>query len=40
MTLPLGKKYGYYTDKSGYFPVSNNIDLTDTVTPQNINTNV
>ena len=40
MTLPLGKKYGYYIDKSGYFPVSNNIDLTDTVTPQNINTNV
>ena len=40
MILPLGKKYGYYIDKNGYFPVSNNIDLTDTITPQEINTDV
>ncbi len=25
--LPLGKHYGYYIDKSVYFPISNNIDL-------------
>ncbi len=25
--LPLGKNYGYYAEKDGYFPLSNNIDL-------------
>ena len=40
MILPLGKRYGYYIDKIGYFPVSNNIDLTDSITPQEINTDV
>ena len=28
IALPLGKKYGYYAEKEGYYPVSKNIDLT------------
>ncbi|MEJ5287479.1 MAG: Outer membrane lipoprotein omp16 precursor [Candidatus Kapaibacterium sp.] len=28
IVLPLGKNYGYYAEKEGYFPISNNIDLT------------
>ncbi len=27
--LPLGKNYGYYAEKEGYFPSSSNIDLTN-----------
>jgi outer membrane protein OmpA-like peptidoglycan-associated protein len=27
IVLPLGKNYGYFTDKKGYFPISQNIDL-------------
>lgn len=27
--LPLGKNYGYFIEKEGYFPASNNIDLTN-----------
>lgn len=27
ITLPLGKNYGYYAEKEGYYPVSNSIDL-------------
>jgi outer membrane protein OmpA-like peptidoglycan-associated protein len=29
ITLPNDKKYSYYIEKDGYFPKSNNIDLTD-----------
>lgn len=25
--LPMGKLYGYYVDKMGYFPIANNLDL-------------
>lgn len=28
LVLPLGKNYGYYIDDERYFPLSNNIDLT------------
>lgn len=28
ITLPMGKNYGYFVDKPGYYPVSGNIDLT------------
>ncbi|MFN3306921.1 MAG: OmpA family protein, partial [Candidatus Kapaibacteriota bacterium] len=28
LVLPLGRNYGYYAEKSGYFPLSNNLDLT------------
>lgn len=27
ITLPLGKNYGYYAEKDGYYPVSKSIDL-------------
>jgi outer membrane protein OmpA-like peptidoglycan-associated protein len=27
IVLPLGKMYGYYINKPGYYPISNNIDL-------------
>jgi len=27
IVLPMGKIYGYYVDKSDYFPLSNNLDL-------------
>lgn len=27
ITLPLGKNYGYYAEKEGYYPVSKSIDL-------------
>ncbi len=27
ITLPLGKNYGYFAEKSGYYPASKNIDL-------------
>jgi len=31
IALPTGKNYGYYAEKQGYYPISNNIDLTDDV---------
>jgi len=31
IVLPLGKVYGYYVDQDDYFPISNSIDLRDTV---------
>lgn len=41
IVLPLGKIYGYYVDSDDYFPISNSIDLRDTINPiemkQNIN---
>ena len=30
IVLPLGKKYGYYVDKQGYYPFSANLDLRKT----------
>ncbi|MCX7909626.1 MAG: OmpA family protein [Ignavibacteria bacterium] len=27
LVLPLGKNYGYFAEKTNYFPISNNIDL-------------
>lgn len=27
--FPLGKNYGFYAEKQGYFPISKNLDLTD-----------
>jgi outer membrane protein OmpA-like peptidoglycan-associated protein len=27
MVLPLGKNYGYYIEKEGYFPLSNNVNV-------------
>ncbi len=39
ITLPLGKKYGYYVNKTGYYPVSGNIDLTKITTSIEIEKN-
>lgn len=33
IVLPLGKIYGYFVDKEGYFPISNNIDLKNNSNP-------
>ena len=30
IVLPLGKNYGYYAEKQGYYPTSSNIDLRNT----------
>ena len=30
LVLPFGEKYGFYAEKEGYLPVSENIDLADT----------
>jgi len=40
IVLPLGKIYGYYVDKDGYFPISNNIDLKNNSTPITIDSNI
>ncbi len=32
VVLPLGKRYGYYIEKEGFYPISKNIDLTKEVT--------
>ncbi len=36
ITLPLGKNYGFYVSKQEYYPVSENIDLTDEKNSRNI----
>ncbi len=33
IALPLGINYGYYAEKQGYYPISKNIDLSNTVRP-------
>ena len=40
IVLPLGKIYGYYVDKEGYFPISNNIDLKNNSKPIAIDSNI
>lgn len=40
IVLPLGKIYGYYVDKDGYFPISNNIDLKSNAKPIAIDSNI
>ena len=40
IVLPLGKIYGYYVDKDGYFPISNNIDLKNNAKPIAIDSNI
>jgi len=39
ITFQLGKKYGYYVNKSGYYPLSGNIDLTNTTSSVEIEKN-
>lgn len=40
ITLPLGKNYGYYAEKKGYYPVSWNMNLSDSMNPTNITENI
>lgn len=40
ITLPLGKNYGYYADKEGYYPVARSIDLRDTENGVDIEVNI
>ena len=40
ITLPLGKNYGYYADKEGYYPVARNIDLRETESGVDIEVNI
>lgn len=36
IVLPLGKMYGYYVEKEGYYPLSDNIDLRKNVQPTKV----
>jgi outer membrane protein OmpA-like peptidoglycan-associated protein len=36
VVLPLGKMYGYYVEKYGYYPMSDNVDLRKNLTPVKI----
>ncbi|MGB9771424.1 MAG: OmpA family protein [Candidatus Kapaibacteriota bacterium] len=40
IVLPLGKNYGYYAEKSGFFPISNNLDLRGFSKDTNITFNI
>lgn len=40
IALPLGKNYGYFAEKKGYYPVSKNIDLLGTSESKNITENI
>jgi outer membrane protein OmpA-like peptidoglycan-associated protein len=40
MVLPLGKNYGYYIEKDGYFPLSNNVNVKNINKPTSITENI
>ena len=40
LVLPLGKNYGYYIDDERYFPISNNIDLSNETKNVSIEKNI
>ena len=40
MVLPLGKNYGYYIEKEGYFPLSNNVNVKKANKPISINEDI
>ena len=40
ITVPLGKNYGYYAEKKGYYPVTNNVDLRKTKEAVNLTVNI
>ena len=40
IVLPLGKNYGYFVDNEDYFPLSNNLDLTEMESAVNLLNNV
>lgn len=40
VTLPLGKNYGYYAEKEGYYPVAKSVDLRNTTEGVDIEVNI
>lgn len=40
IVLPMGKIYGYFVEESRYFPLSNNIDLRDSMKPLALEENI
>lgn len=40
IVLPIGKQYGYFAEKTGYYPISNNINLKDVNSSANITENM
>lgn len=40
ITLPLGKNYGYYAEKEGYYPVSKSIDLRESEQGVDVEVNI
>ena len=40
IVLPMGKIYGYFVEEFQYFPLSNNIDLRDSITPVTLEENI
>ncbi|MBI5326650.1 MAG: OmpA family protein, partial [Ignavibacteriae bacterium] len=40
IVLPVGKNYGYYAEKTGYFPISKNVNLKDEKIPDRINEDI
>lgn len=40
IVLPMGKNYGYYASKSGYYPVSRNVDLRKRKESEDITENI
>lgn len=40
VTLPLGKNYGYYAEKDGYYPVAKSVDLRNTKEGVDIEVNI
>lgn len=40
IVLPVGKNYGYYAEKTGYFPISKNVNLKDEKIPEKINEDI
>lgn len=40
IALPVGKNYGYYVEKSGYYPSSNNVDLSKAKDGQNVKADI
>ena len=40
ITLPLGKNYGYYAEKDGYYPVAKSVDLRNSTEGVDIEVNI
>jgi outer membrane protein OmpA-like peptidoglycan-associated protein len=40
IVLPVGKNYGYYAEKTGYYPSSKNVNLKDEKIPEKVNEDI